>query len=82
MPKHNGSGSMEWAKAAAKKLKGKSVADLEVLATVQFLNTDDNSELIFQAAMTALGSKSKSAHKRVYDKLAEMNENQGQLEVA
>ena len=67
-------GANEWVAAAAKKLKGKSTSDLEVMAIVNFVSEKENSEMIFQAAFEALKKKSRSAYKRVYNKIAEMND--------
>ena len=68
------SGSNEWTAAAAKKLKDKSVQDLEVMTIVNFLSEKENSEMVFQAAIDALRKKSKKAYERVYAKIAELTE--------
>ena len=70
-------GTREWVAAAAKKLKTKSLEQLEVMATAAFMrNEDDNSEMIFAAAMQALMSKSRKAYDRVYNKLVDFTEEQ------
>ena len=54
-------GTREWVATAAKKLKAKSIEQLEVMATAAFMrNEDDNSEMIYAAAMQALMSKSRN----------------------
>ena len=70
----------KWTTAAAKKLKGKSIDDLKVLSVVQYISDEENSDMVFNAAITALYNKSKDAFREVFKQLAEMGEPETMVE--
>lgn len=75
-------GTDRWTSAAATKLKDKSVSDLTALAIAQYVSDEENSEMVFQASLTALKRKSQKAYRKVFDRLAEMNDSEPVAEIA